>query len=647
MPISFVRVTLKEQLGKGSKAGGPIFRAEHIGVSYLSAKVAVFVNCMCLDMLGRNGNNSISMSLAASHSCRSHNLRVFSWPSWRILTGNSHGGEFGSISESTSLQHPFKRPGSYHSHVSQVHVRCQVKIPVILWRFVMLRLQEIIWWCMMVAQCVAQSWMGRPSSSWFALDLDQLSPRKQIYFVTHRCKQSLCNQTKWLKMTSSYPPQDYKETSEPFGKGAKVDPHVSVTRSGFGQQPRHCTASGARWCLSAGRCAASPCQGGKVMGSAEHKIAASCGTPLSFRFLQCFKQAKWMTGLCNWMLQSHHDCHAVFMLFSCCPCRWPWSFGFFCGDSSVIVSSLGRWGWKLLETRQEWVKHLSKLDLRLRNIDDISAWVFMSHLPWGMKQPGWHDCHCSCHVWPPALCICSCFATQQTLEPWIERWQFHRMLWMMFNFFKLKQQVITYSSVGHLHWCWSSTACQDRLGSGQKSPVGHVYNGFLPKNSDDCSSELRHELVHFCTGLHSMDCEFLKGISPYDGKLSVNSCDFWLREQQYYAIFRRRNVHKVALIQSWPLKNDCSAQECPRFRWPKKSWQTSMLLTISSPIFLYLQFALTSRERIHWNFAWSFQLLPRTSKAMASRGSILGRQSAPSRASVFSSKSKVAPSCSN
>lgn len=33
-------------------------------------------------------------------------------------------------------------------------------------------------------------------------------------------------------------------------------------------------------------------------------------------------------------------------------------------------------------------------------------------------------------------------------------------------------------------------------------------------------------------------------------------------------------------------------------------------------------------------------------KAMASRGSILGRQSAPSRASVFSSKSKVAPSCS-
>lgn len=155
------------------------------------------------------------------------------------------------------------------------------------------------------------------------------------------------------------------------------------------------------------------------------------------------------------------------------------------------------------------------------------------------------------------------------------------------NFFKLKQQVILY--------CWAPAlmliihSLSRSLGQWSESLVGHLHNGFLPKNSDNCSSELRHELVHFCTGLHSMDCEFLKGISPYDGKLSVKSCPCWLREQQYYAIFRRRNVHKVALIQSRPLKKACSAQECPRFRWPKKSWQISMLLTVSSPICLYLQ----------------------------------------------------------
>ena len=129
--------------------------------------------------------------------------------------------------------------------------------------------QEIIWWCMMVAPCVAQSWMGRPASTivhrrhgGIAWDLgtNSFDQKKQIYFGVTSAKQSLCviKQKVTPKMTSSYP-----QGGPVLGKRWRISCGSIHHPPGFGQQPRLCTASGARWCLSAGRCAASLGQGGQ------------------------------------------------------------------------------------------------------------------------------------------------------------------------------------------------------------------------------------------------------------------------------------------------------------------------------------------------------------------------------------------------
>ena len=126
-----------------------------------------------------------------------------------------------------------------------------------------------VWWWLHVWHKV--EWEGLPrlvvpssivvmvESPW---DLGTNSPdqKKQIYFGVTSAKQSLCviKQKVTPKMTSSYP-----QGGPVLGKRWRISCGSIHHPPGFGQQPRLCTASGARWCLSAGRCAASIGQGGQ------------------------------------------------------------------------------------------------------------------------------------------------------------------------------------------------------------------------------------------------------------------------------------------------------------------------------------------------------------------------------------------------